>query len=61
MVTEPYLQYDKSIKWSKFLQVELPNFNAIWKTLIQLLLVFHFTPSRSDFKLYNSLLIPLKL
>ena len=49
MVIESYLQHDKSTEWSKFLQAKFPisspPFNAIWKTLLQLLLVFLFTPS----------------
>ena len=36
-------------------------FNVIWKTLLQLLLVFLFTPSFFHFKLYKFLLIPLQL
>ena len=38
-----------------------PHFNAIWKTLPQLLLVFLFTPSLFHFKLYKFLLTPLQL
>ena len=38
-----------------------PPFNAIWKTLPQLLLVFLFTSSLFHFKLYKFLLTPLQL
>ena len=34
---------------------------ALWKTLFQLLLVFLFTPSLSNFKFYKFLLAPLQL
>ena len=37
------------------------RFNAIWKTLAQLLLVFRFTPSLFHFKFYIFFLIPLQL
>ena len=35
--------------------------NALGKTLLQLLFVFHFTPSLFPFKLYKFLLTPLQL
>ena len=35
-------------------------FSAIWKTLLQLLLVFPFTPSLFDFRLYELLQIHSK-
>ena len=38
-----------------------PPFSAIWKTLLQLLLVFPFTPSLFHFKLHKFLLTPLQL
>ena len=38
-----------------------PPFSAIWKTLLQLLLVFLFTPSLFHFKLHKFLLTPLQL
>ena len=38
-----------------------PSFNAIWKTLPQVLLVFLFTPSLFHFKLYKFLSIQLQL
>ena len=38
-----------------------PPFNAICKTLPQLLLAFLFIPSLFHFKLYKFLLIPLQL
>ena len=58
MVTESYLQYDKSNEWLKFLKAKFPPppsppFNAIWKTQPRLLLVFLFTPSLFHFKLYE--------
>ena len=59
MVSESYRQHDKSIEWSKFLQAKFPtptppspSFNAIWKIMPQLWLVFLFTPSLFHFKLY---------
>ena len=65
MVTESYLQDDKRIEWSKFLQAKFStsfsSFNVIWETLLQLLLVFLFTLSLFDFKLYKFLLTPLQL
>ena len=42
-------------------QTPSPPFNAIWKTLPQLLLVFLFTSSLFHFKLYKFLLIQLQL
>ena len=55
IVTESYLLHDKSNEWSKFLrkffQSLSPSFNTFCKTLLQLLLVLHFTPSLFYFKL----------
>ena len=42
-------------------QPRSPPFSAIWKTLLQLLLVFLFTPSLFHFKLHKFLLTPLQL
>ena len=59
MVTESYLQHDTSILWSKLLQEKFPPtplasifppFDAIWKTLLELVLVFLFTPSLFSFE-----------
>ena len=38
-----------------------PSFNAIWKTLLQLLLVLLFTPSLFYFELYKLFLAPRQL
>ena len=38
-----------------------PSFNAIWKTLLQLLLLLLFTPSLFYFELYKLFLAPRQL
>ena len=65
MVTESYCSMTKALNSQNSskqnFQPHSPPFSAIWKTLLQLLLVFLFIPFLFHFKLYKFLLIPLQL